>query len=305
VRFLIAAALLAALAGCRQYQPNTGSIKIDPELEALVPADTMFIMGANVDAIRNTPVYQKHIGIVELPRLNEFTKESGVDPRKDLWQVLSVSNGKTGILMARGKFNEGDLEPRLKKTGAVRFGYKGLNFWGDEQRNALVFIDSTTALTGSTAALKSIVDARNGGHHGLPAALAARMRAVPAESQIWAAFTGGVQGLNITVPEDSNLGNLLRVFKGLDSAVLGIDLRNGFDLYADALCKTGNDAKQVRAALKGIIGLGRLSTPDNKPDLLKLYDAIDVEQTQNKVTATAHIPPDLADRFVDMWVKKQ
>jgi hypothetical protein len=39
--------------------------------------------------------------------------------------------------------------------------------------------------------------------------------------------------------------------------------------------------------------------------LLKLYDAIEVEQTQNKVTATAHIPPDLADRFVDMWVKKQ
>jgi hypothetical protein len=57
--------------------------------------------------------------------------------------------------------------------------------------------------------------------------------------------------------------------------------------------------------LKGIIGLGRLSTPDNKPDLLKLYDAIEVEQVQNKVTVTAHLPPDLADRFVDLWVKKQ
>ena len=304
MRYIPAAALLAALAGCQQYRPNTGSIKIDPALEALVPADTMFIMGANVDAIRNTPVYQKHIGIVELPRLNEFTKETGVDPRKDLWQVLSVSNGKTGILMARGKFNEGDLEPRLEKKGAARFAYEGFNFWGDD-RNAVVFINSTTALTGSTAGLKSIVDERKRSHHGLPPALAARVRSIPAESQIWAVFTGGVQGLNVTVPENSNLGNLLRVFKGLDSAALGVDLRNGFDLYADALCKNENDAKQVRAALKGIIGLGRLSTPDNKPDLLKLYDAIEVEQVQNKVTATAHIPPDLADRFVDLWVKKQ
>ncbi len=304
MRYVFAAALLAALVGCQQYRPNTGSIKIDPALETLVPADTMFIMGANIDAIRNTPVYQKHIGVVDLPRLNEFAKETGVDPRKDLWQVLSVSNGKTGILMVRGKFSEGDLEPRLEKKGAARFGYKGFNLWGDE-RNAVLFISSTTALMGSTAGLKSIVDDRNSPHHGLPPALAERMRSIPGESQIWAAFIGGVQGLNVTVPENSNLGNLLRVFKGLDSAVLGIDLRNGFDLYADALCKTDNDAKQVRAALKGIIGLGRLSTPDNKPELLKLYDAIDVEQAQNKVTVTAHIPPDLVDRFVDMWVKKQ
>lgn len=300
----IAVGVAALLAACGRQPNSTTSLRIDPALEILVPADALFIMGANVDAIRNTSVYQKHIGILDLPRLNEFTKQTGIDPRKDLWQVLSVSNGKNGVLMARGKFSEGDLEPRLETQGAKRFGYKGYKLYGDD-RNAVLFMNSTTALAGSTAALKSIVDDRDQPHHGLPPALAARMRSIPGESQIWAAFTGGIQALKVTVPENSNLGNVLGALRGMNSATLGIDLRNGFDLNAAADCQNDNDAKQLRLALKAVIGLGRLSTPDNQPDLLKLYDAIDVEQAQNRVLANAHIPPDLVDRFVDLWVKRR
>lgn len=297
-------ALAVLLTACRQQPPGTGSIRIDPALETLIPADTMFIMGANVDAIRNTSVYQKNIGIIALPRLNEFTHQTGIDPRKDLSQLLSTSNGKAGVLMARGRFNASELGPRLEGEGAKRSAYKGHNFFGDD-RNAVTFINSTTALAGSTDSLKSIVDGLDQPHHGLPPALADRVRAIPAGSQIWAAFTGGVQGLNVTVPEGSNLGSVIRALKGMESATMGIDLRNGFDLNADAICQNENEAKQLRLAMKAIVGLGRLSTPDNQPDLLKLYDAVQVEQVQNKVTATAHIPPDLVDRFVDLWVKRR
>ena len=299
-RFLAAALLAMLLSACNRRQPDTGSIHIDPALEALVPPDTLFVMGANVDAIRNTSVYQKHIGVVNLPRLNEFSRQTGIDLRKDLSQVLSVSNGKTGVLLARGKFGEADVQPRLEKQGAKRFEYQGHNLFGDD-RNAVTFLNSTTALAGSTATLKSIIDNRN--RQGLPPALAEMIRSIPGDNQIWAAFIGGTQGLNMTVPENSNLANAIRVFKGMDRAVLGMDLRNGFDLNGNAICNTEDNARQLRAALKGIIGLGRLSTPDSKPELLKLYDAIQVDQTQQKVTLTAHVPPDLVNKFIDLWVK--
>ena len=133
--FVVIAAIALALSGCGRQQPDTGSIHIDPALETLVPADTLFIMGADVDAIRNTSVYQKHIGVVNLPRLNEFTRQTGIDPRKGLDQVLSVTNGKTGALLARGKFRAGDVEPRLEKQGAKRFEYNGYKMFGDD-RNA-------------------------------------------------------------------------------------------------------------------------------------------------------------------------
>ena len=300
-RLILAVALV--LTACRQ-QTNTGSLRIDPTLASLVPDDTLFLMGADVEAIRNTSVYQKHIGIIELPRLNEFTRQTGVDPRKDLAEVLSMSNGKNGIFMARGDFNVRDLEARLDKQGGRRFAYKGLNFFGDE-RNAITFLNSKIALAGSTGALKSIVDNRSNGRRGLPAPLADRLRSVPAGSQIWVAFIGGAQGLDVTVPENSNLAAVIRLLRGIESAALGMDIRNGFDLSGDATCKTEDNAKQLRLALKAVIGLGRLSTPDNQPDLLKVYDAIQVDQNQTKVVVTAHIPPELADKFVDLWLKRR
>jgi len=268
----------------------------------MVPADTLFIMGADVDAIRNTSVYQKHIGIVDLPRLNEFTRQTGIDPRKDLSEVLSTSNGKAGVFMARGKFNTKALEARLEKQGAARSGYKGYNLFGDD-KNAVMFIDSKTALAGSTGSLKSIVDDRKQPRHGLPPALAGRVRSIRAGSQIWAAFIGGVQGLKVTAPEGSNLASAIGLLKGIDDAALGMDLRSGFELNGDATCKGDHDAGQLRLALKAVVGFGRLSTPDNQPDLLKVYDAIHVDQAQTKVIVTAHVPPELVDKFVDLWVR--
>jgi len=53
-----------------------------------------------------------------------------------------------------------------------------------------------------------------------------------------------------------------------------------------------------------VVGFGRLNTPDNHPELLQLYDAIKVEQQQNRALVTAQIPEDLADRFLDLWLKK-
>ena len=114
---------LLALGSCTRASRT--SPFIDPDLEALVPSDTVFILGANVDAIKNTAVYQKLLSQVDLPQLNQFAEQTGLDPRKDLSQVISVSNGKTGMLMARGKFSQRDLEPRLEAKGAKRFAYKG------------------------------------------------------------------------------------------------------------------------------------------------------------------------------------
>lgn len=294
-------AVLLAVAACQHQQP--AGFHIDPPLEALVPTGTVFIMGANFDAIRNTQVYQKYSGVISLPRLNEFTAQTGIDPRKDLSQVISVSNGKTGAIIARGKFNQGDVEARLQSKGATRLAYKGHNLFGNEH-NAVLFIDSTTVLAGSTPVLKSIFDARDQ-RHGLPPVLAERVRAIPANAQIWAAFVGGVQALNIGVPENSNLANIVGLLKGIDNAILGIDFSNGLALKASADCKTPADAKRVHDALRGVIGLGRLSTPDNQPELLKLYDAIQVEAQQKQVNVTAILPPDLVNRFIDLWVKRR
>jgi hypothetical protein len=269
----------------------------------MIPSGTVFIAGADIDAIRDTPVYQKLLGRMPLPQLDEFTRQTGLDPRKDLSRVISCTNGKTGLLMARGKFNVGDLEKRLETRGAKRSTYKNRNLFGDE-RMAIFFMNGTTAIAGSASDLHSLIDQGSGGGRGLPPALRDLIRTIPANDQIWAALTGGLQGLNIGIPPNSNLENIVNALQSIDTATVGMDLSKGFDLTAAVTCRTERDAKFVHDMVRGMVGLGRLNTPDNHPEFLKLYDAIKVTQNQTHAQVTAEIPADLADRFMDLWLKR-
>jgi hypothetical protein len=299
MRPLWAALLCLALAGCQSRKSE--SLHIDPALESLVPADTVFVVGANVDAIRDTPVFQKLLSRMPLPQLDEFTRRTGLDPRKDLSQILTCSNGKSALLMARGKFKAQEVEPRLEANGAKRFVYKKYNLFGDE-RAAIFFLNASTAIGGPAAELRPIIDGT--GARGLPPALRDLLRSLPAGDQIYAALAGGLEGLNLTIPQDSNLGNIVNVLRAIDSATLGMDMRSGIAATAEVTSKTERDAKFVHDMVKGVVGLGRLNTPDSHPELLRLYDAIKVEQQQTRTKVTADIPADLADRFLDLWLKR-
>jgi hypothetical protein len=302
MRLRWAALALILLTGCKQAKDK--KVFVDPALEILVPPDTTMATGADLDAIRTTHVFQKYVGELSLPQLNEFVKKTGVDPRKDIWQVLSCSNGKTGLFLARGKFSEGDAEPRIAIDGVNRMNYKGLNMFGNDQ-TAVLFLTPSSAAAGRTADLRTLVDLRNQGEHGLPKALKEKVGTISHDNQIWAVFTGGLENLNLGVPESSNVGQALRAFKGIQGGTLAVNLRDGFQFEAHLECKTPADAKHVRDALKGIIGLGRLSTPEKQPEMLKLYDGIEVANIETKVDVTAKIAADLEDKFLDLWLKQR
>ncbi len=299
MRYLLTAALCLALAGCQTKKP--GLLHIDPALESLVPADTIFVVGANLDAIRGTTVYQKLLSRAPLPQLDDFARQTGLDPRKDLSQILSCSNGKHGLLMARGKFNRADLEARLERQGAKPISYKNHRLFGTENQ-AITFLNDSTAVAGQTGELRAILD----GHTtaGLPPALRDLLRTLPQSDQIYAALNGSLAGLNLAAPENSNLANIMQALRSVNSATLGMDLSSGLQLVAAVNCNTERDAKFVHDMLKGVIGLGRLNTPDNQPEMLKLYDAIQVTQQQTHAEVQASISQGQADKFLDLWLKR-
>ncbi|HUA19334.1 MAG TPA: hypothetical protein VMB25_11365 [Bryobacteraceae bacterium] len=299
IRWTCIVLLCATLAGCRARQ--SASLHIDPSLEALVPADTVLVAGANLDAIRNTPVYQMLLARVPLPQLEQFTRRTGLDPRKDLSEFLVSSDGKNAVVMARGKFQTGALEARLESKGMARFTYKKYRLFGNEQA-AVVFLNDSTVLAGPAPELRVAVDRSSG--LGLPASLRDLLRTLPADDQVYAALVGGLEKLNLPIPKGSDLGNLTQILQSVDSATLGINLSHGIDALAVVNSKTERDAKFVHDMVKGLVGFGRLRTPDNQPDLLKVYDGIQVTQQQSQARITADIPADLVDKALNLWLKR-
>jgi hypothetical protein len=298
--FSTAALAFLLLTACQSKQ--SASLHINPALEALVPSDTVVVLGINLVGIRDTTIYQKLISRVPLPQLDRFTEQTGLDPRKDLSEILFSSNGKTALLLVRGKFRVADLEARFKSKGVAPSNYKGRALYGD-QRAAVTFFDDSTAVAGAPADLHALID-QPSSSRGLPLPLRDLLRTLPAGDQIYAALTGGVQNLNLPLPREGNMGNILQALQSVDTATIGLNLSQGLDAIAVVNCNTERDARFIHDLLRGVIGFGRLNTPDNQPDMLKLYDSIQVTQQQTQAKATADVPQQLADKFLDLWLKK-
>jgi hypothetical protein len=293
IRILLCALLLASCA----RKPSVGP-KIDPALATLIPEDTTLLVGTRLEALERTPVYQKYLADRTFPQVEEFAKQTGLDPKKDLWEMLFVSNGKNNVLLGRGKFAN-EMEPRLEKAGAKRFGYKGYNLVGDE-KTAVVFFSGSTAAIGPTESLRFLLDQR-GTSKGPPAALAALMKDIPADAQFWAAYIGGP----VDLPLGGNLANITKLVSSIQTGSLYFDLRTGLNGVALGDCSTDQGAEEVQGALKAFIGLGRLNTPANQPEMQAAWDGMRVTLQDKRVKLYIDVPQNVVDQFLNLWMGRR
>jgi hypothetical protein len=263
----------------------------------MIPADTVLMAGVRLEAIEKTPLYQKHLAKLDLIPVDRFAEQMKIDPRKDLWELLYVSNGTLNAVMGRGKFSD-ESEPRLDKKGGQRFGYKGFNLVGNETTAALL-IGPTVAAIGDTPELKAMVDARDKSP-GPPPALAAVLKDVSSEAQAWTAYSGGP--LHLPIPTTGNLANIRNIVDAIQTGSLYLDLRMGFSVVGAGTSRTERDAQDLEGGLKAMVGLGRLSTPNDKPDLQRIWDGIRVTQQDRKVKLYIDEPDELLDKFLNITV---
>jgi hypothetical protein len=93
---------------------------------------------------------------------------------------------------------------------------------------------------------------------------------------------------------------LSKIYSSLQQVEGSFDLSSGLKVQGNGMSATDEEARRLATALKGLIGLGRLNTPDNRPELLRFWDAIQVEQKDRSVTLRADIPDDLLDKALAM-----
>jgi hypothetical protein len=215
--------IVAALCGCgRKASQN---VFLDPALATLVPPDAIFLAGIRVQQLEPTPVYQRYVKTGKIPLVEQFARETGVDVHKDLWEVVIAHDGQTRWVMLRGKFTEMGMEPRVKKEGAARIGYKGYTMLGDESM-AVVFLNPTTAIAASAAALKKIIDNRDR-TTGVPGWLDRKVKTISSENQVW--FAGDIGGLG--------------------DAVGSLDFRAGVHGHVSVAAKSPEEARRLRDGL--------------------------------------------------------
>ncbi len=292
--FLILALLALSFVSASCHSKSSSGVFLDPAFGPLIPPDTKYMIGLRLDKIRETPLYKQLNGQFDLnKRLDVFSARTGLDPRKDIWQVLMVSNGSDALFLARGRFGVGEMEPQLNELGGQRIKYKNYTLIGNEQ-TSVVFANPGVAIAGKQASLKNLLDHRAEWAQP-PAVLLAQLKTLPAADQIWMAGNGDFSAFQSSSGSDATgmrsfLSNFLSYIK---AGQLGVHVDEGAELKADVQCVSAEGAQRVRDALKGMVGLARLNTRNDQLYLLKLYDTVKVNQSASQVDMEAQVSSDL------------
>jgi hypothetical protein len=256
MRRLAVAVACLALAGCR---PAARSVRIDPALATLVPPDAVLMAGMRIDGLRDKSVWR-------LPFVDAAARETGLDLRRDLWEVLLVANREHALALARGRFAEQGMEPRVFGK-ARRTAYRGYTLLGTGEA-ALAFLTSSTIAVGPPAAVKWAIDQR-GRATGPPEALEELLRGIPPENQLWMVATGAPA---LLANNPLSMADTIRAAVRLDTEA---------HLTAEL---TADDADQVHGALTLLTGLSGIKAEIRRSErTVRVEATITAEQVSKLV----------------------
>lgn len=273
-----------------------GAPRVDNVLEKMVPADTHSLVYARMDALKATNLYQKLVAEQKVPQLDQFAQDTGFDPRRDVRELLFATTPASGrVVLARGTFH---LNPAVTKS-LRRIHHAGYDIWG-QQSGGFCILDETLAVAGDIDGVAAALDEWTTGKHTAGPKLLTRAAAISDRSQIWGVSSGVPTFLIDNIPKTNTGIDFSRIFKGLEDVWFQADLTNGLLADVHGMTATDQDAISLRDAVRGLVGLGRLSVPDKTPELLRLWDGITAEQSGRSVILKADIAQDLIERLVRM-----
>ena len=278
--------------------PLQAAPRVDNVLLRMVPPGTTGLVGAHMDQLQASDLFQKLMAQQKLPQLDQFARETGFDPRRDVREVLLVSGPSGTALLARGKFNlKPDPVPGMK---VIRHGQ--YNIRADSSgASGFCVLDSTLAAAGEVPAIEAALDEWQHGTHKAAQPLLTAVANVGDQTTLWGVSTGFASFLSKNLPRAGNGIDFSSIFRGIESSSFNASVSSGFEAAIHCTTATEKDAISLRDAAKGLIGLGRLNVPQNKPDLLRFWDGLTVEQAGRSFTINADIAGDLLDQMVQLF----
>lgn len=297
MRYVFSLMLAAAVA--------QGAPRIDNVLIRMVPPGPTSLVGAHMDQLTASDLYQKLMAQQKLPQLDQFARETGFDPRHDVREILLVNGPQGSVLLARGKFNL-KADP-IAGMAVIRHGQYSIRTLPPSASagstpdvpSGFCILDSSLAAAGEVPAIEAALDewAQKGAHKAADALLAT-VTGVSDQAALWGVSTGFAKFLASNLPGAGNGLDFSAIFRGIESSWFSASVGSGLQASIHCTTATEKDAMNLRDAAKGLIGFGRLSVPQNKPELLRFWDALTVDQTGRSFALNADVSGDLIDQMV-------
>lgn len=293
--YLVAATVGLALAGCKR---EPAQARVDAAIAPLLPANTVVLAGIRLDKLQKTPFYERYVtGEKALRLFQDFQQRTGIDIRKDLWEIDIAITPQGQVAFARGKFGgQFGLEPRIDLPNMTRLSHRGYPILATGEAG-VTFFNTGVAVLGPVDQLKAVIDNRDKPGESMPSRTLALVDSIPSRAHFWI-VSPELGSLMPKVEAKGMEGNFLRMAQTAGEMRAWADLASGVELEAELVYPDDAMAAQVRDALKALLGILRLKTPNDQPELLQAYSNIFPSSDGKKVKLTAKTPFALIDQAV-------
>lgn len=189
--FMVSSAAIVAVVLCTGLvafynggMPMLSSSRGPSEL-AYLPADSAMVGYANVREVMNSEFRQKMLAVLPAgEERNEFLRQTGIDIEHDIDTVVAASKVGTsdlsGLVLVRGRFNEGQIEGLIRQHGGTTEQYQGVRLVvanpvvvhhdgmprdtaEKDPTFALAFLETGLLAVGTQDAVKGAIDAKASG----------------------------------------------------------------------------------------------------------------------------------------------
>ncbi len=279
---------------------------------SLIPQDAQGVVVVNVNKAMTTNIVDKAIKEnKEYQKYQEFIKETGIDPQKDIFYIAvgliqkKTEGGETeqqGVVVANMNYNKDVLLAKIKEkaSGLKEETYEGVTVYAITEKEAAkptygAFLDASNILIGSEKAVKAVIDIskKKADNVFKNADLSALIKTANKNALLWSAFSFPPEMMKDMAAKNPMASDLADV----KALLIYFDYANkSLQLEIKGLGGDADKNKKLAETLTGYKALGGMFATE-KPEVGELLNKIEVSSAPDYVKIFVNIPEDLLNKL--------
>jgi hypothetical protein len=292
-----------------------GAFAADPALLQMVMPDSQVVAGLQVNQAKGSLFGQyvlSHLSVNDT-KLEEFTSQTGFDPRHDVTEIVIASNWKPNtpdnrwLVLAHGTFNVAKIAAAAQANGSVPTVYQGVNLAthaassSSQVATAIAFLNSTTALAGDVTSVKAAID-RKQSNAPTDSNVFSKAQQVSANNDFWFVTLVPLSNFSGAIP-DPNLSGAMQgnLFAAINQASGGVRFGDTVTISAEAVTRSEKDAQALVDVVKFFAGLVQLNKQNNATagQVATLLDTLQTTTSGNTTTISVAIPEQQLEQLLN------
>jgi hypothetical protein len=283
---------------------------------ASFPADTQQVAYSNFAQLRSSsdyPQIRQHVLYQQLRGFQEFLRLVGIDPAKDIdevmlgWRGESLS-GPGSFGLATGGFDPDRVRQFFTQTQLPVQSYAGFDLFAfgsgaDSTVTFFTFLDSSLAAFGRLRDLKAILDVREGSAQALGTnqnfqGYEAELEGVAPQ---WGILTGQAAA-NVAAPwlagGKKNTIDMTAFLQPIQAVLYRVNWDGGFTAHIGVVCKTPETAAGLFQLLNILKSAPVSSASGGGPGPASLLQNLEARQDGSRLELSASGPADALDQML-------